>query len=208
MIAKRRAAERRERIDRMKEDLIGTLEKDHGHSRDVVEGAALFLAVFNECEDREHFIETLKSNSGTESSARTASSTDSNEVVEVTAASNAEELVKGALVAYILPTKGKRVWTLGRIVNTIRSDRKYGVSEGFGRSLKHRVEPENIKLIPKHLPNCEPGTRVMAVYPGTDTFYPAQLVERGQRTWLLAFDNEGPNDTYVKEVTFGQIFLP
>ncbi len=208
MMSKKRVANREAQIDKTKNELLELLSNDHSFDKDVADAAASFIAVLQACQATEAMLESLPDPSDKDSVARTMSQDDTEDETLSSTELDQVRLAKGLLVAFSLSNRSKKLWTLGKIVGSPRADGKYNVSEGHYRGTKHWVDRECIRIVPTRPPDWEPGTKVMAVYPGTDTFYPAELIERGKLSWLLAFDNEGPNATYVKEVTFGALFIP
>lgn len=90
-----------------------------------------------------------------------------------------------------LPRSSSPNWVLGRISRYLPDIKKYEVlDDADGEEQKYRVFKKNIRVIPKKTQTLDPNKRVLAVYPHTTTFYPAALVSRNGKNWVVEFDDE------------------
>ncbi len=196
-VSKKRVANRETQVKKTKNELLNNFSEDHGHDRNVVDTAASFAAALPASPAPEEMLKSPTTASPASATERPPTQTNKN------------GFEKGMFVAFTLPTGTETYWTLGRIVsNQHADDGTYSVAQGLKGSKVHLIKPEKMRIVPKRPPKWERGTNVLAVYPGTDSFYPATLIERGKLSLLLSFHHELPHVAYKKEVTFGVIFKP
>lgn len=104
-------------------------------------------------------------------------------------------------VACLTRNSGDQEWILGRISRYIPESKKYEVLDEVDEDETYKVPRKNIRVIPKKAQSFEPKKRVLAVYPYTTVFYPAVLVTRSGKNWLVEFDDEEAEEqNQLKEV--------
>lgn len=104
-------------------------------------------------------------------------------------------------VAFLTRGSDDPEWVLGRITKYIPESKKYEVVDDADEDEVYRLFRKYIRVIPKKPQPFEPKTRVLAVYPCTTVFYPAVLVSRRGKSWLVEFDDEEQEDQgQLKEV--------
>lgn len=90
-----------------------------------------------------------------------------------------------------LDRKNGSQWILGRISRYLPEVKKYEVvDEADGEDTVYRVAKKNIKVLPKRASSLDPKKKVLAVYPQTTVFYPARLINRKGKNWVVEFDDE------------------
>lgn len=94
------------------------------------------------------------------------------------------------------------LWVLGRIARYNSDIKKYEIlDDADGEEQMYRVFKRNVRVIPKKTPSFDQKKRVLAVYPHTTVFYPASLVSRRGKNWVVEFDDEDdPEESKFKEI--------
>lgn len=88
-----------------------------------------------------------------------------------------------------------RQWVLGRISRYLPDMKKYEVlDDADGEEQIYRVFKKNIRVIPKKPQTFDTKKKVLAVYPFTTVFYPARLVSRKGKNWVVEFDDEDESE--------------
>lgn len=86
-------------------------------------------------------------------------------------------------------------WVLGRISRYVPELKKYEVlDDADGEEQIYRVFKKNIRVIPKKAQSFDTKKKVLAVYPQTTVFYPARLISRKGKNWVVEFDDEDEAD--------------
>lgn len=88
-----------------------------------------------------------------------------------------------------------RQWVLGRVSRYLPDAKKYEVlDDADGEEQIYRVFKKNIRVIPKKPQPLDVKKKVLAVYPHTTVFYPARLVSRKGKNWIVEFDDEDESE--------------
>lgn len=95
-----------------------------------------------------------------------------------------------------------RQWVLGRVSRYLPDAKKYEVlDDADGEEQIYRVFKKNIRVIPKKPQSFDTKKKVLAVYPQTTVFYPARLVNRKGKSWVVEFDDEDESEeSKLKEI--------
>lgn len=116
----------------------------------------------------------------------------------------------GSEVACRVKEGGQATWILATVRRYVSESKKYEVmdsGEEEGRKT-HMVFKKHIKVLSKTAENIEIGTRVMAIYVETTTFYSAIVRGRKSGNYLLAFDDEEEEEAgLAKEVRRQHVFI-
>lgn len=98
---------------------------------------------------------------------------------------------------------------LGRVSKYLSDAKKYVVLDDADEEDQvYRVFKKNIRVIPKKMQTFDVKKKVMAVYPLTTVFYPARLVSRKGKSWVVEFDDEDDQEEgKYKEVDGRLIFV-
>lgn len=100
-------------------------------------------------------------------------------------------------------------WVLGRIARYLPEVKKYEVlDDADGEEQIYRVFKKNIRVIPKKpLSSDTPKKKVLAVYPQTTVFYPARLISRKGKNWVVEFDDEDETEESKYKEVDGRLII-
>lgn len=99
-------------------------------------------------------------------------------------------------------------WVLGRVNRYLSDAKKYEVlDDADGEEQIYRVFKKNIRVIPKKMQNFEAKKKVLAVYPHTTVFYPARLVSRKGKNWVVEFDDEDDQEESKYKEVDGRLII-
>lgn len=116
-------------------------------------------------------------------------------------------LTPGTQVA-CLDKSANQFWVLGYVNRYLSDIKKYEVlDDADGEEQTYRVFKKHLRVIPKKSPTFEPKKKVLAVYPGTTVFYPARLVSRKGKNWMVEFDDEDESDEGPLKEIDGRLIL-
>jgi SAGA-associated factor 29 len=116
----------------------------------------------------------------------------------------------GSEVACRVKEDGQPTWILAKVRRYVSESKKYDVTDsGDEDGLKtHMVFKKHIRVLPKKAQDFEAGTRVLAVYPDTTTYYAAIVRSRRGANYALVFDDEDEEEANVtKEVNARHVFV-
>lgn len=215
----RTAAERQKCIKAREKYLLTISVDKNKYSKDVVRAASRFLAVLAYCDNREPLDPSLLSDETGSSSGSPAGSADrgakrpapdqpqSRPPKGHKKRRTTSPIPAKTQVACLTEPNGYPEWVLGRVARYVPESKKYEVIDEDADGDVYRVSRKNIRVIPKKPQNFEPKQRVLAVYPLTTVFYPASLVKKSGKNWLVEFDDEDANTTRLKEVQGHYVML-
>lgn len=199
------------------------------YSKDIVKAGAAFLAVLAYCEktSEDQSTEDAPAHTVAVATGTKRSHNDSNGNGTSSRKKPRNSLIaSGTQVACL--TEGE--WILGHISRYVPESKKYEVLDDADDGEIYRIPRKNIRVlpIPKKSSNSnnangnnqytngngnnnsnhdengnskfKDNQRVLAVYPQTTVFYPAALVRKSGKNWLVEFDDEDANSSSVKEV--------
>lgn len=99
-------------------------------------------------------------------------------------------------------------WVLGRIARYLPEMKKYEVlDDADGEEQIYRVFKKNIRVIPKKPLAGVSKKKVLAVYPQTTVFYPARLISRKGKNWVVEFDDEDETEENKYKEVDGRLIL-
>jgi len=99
-------------------------------------------------------------------------------------------------------------WVLGRVSRYLPDAKKYEVlDDADGEEQVYRVFKKNIRVIPKKPQSFDQKKRVLAVYPHTTVFYPASLVSRRGKNWVVEFDDEDDQEENKFKEVDGRLII-
>lgn len=210
----RSAAERLKCIIAREKYLLNLPVEKTKYSKDVMRAGASFLAVLAFCDSSEPLDSSLLSeDTGSSSGANANSSVPNERGTKRSASERTSRPMKKARrnnvtiippktqVACLTEPNGPPQWVLGSIGRYVPESKKYEVFDDADDGEVYSITRKNIRIIPKKPQHFEPKQRVLAVYPATTVFYPASLVKRSGRNWMVEFDDEDVNSTRIKEVS-------
>ncbi len=215
----RSAAERLKCIIAREKYLLNLPVEKTKYSKDVMRAGASFLAVLAFCDSSEPLDSSLLSDDTGSSSGANNPSTPNDRGTKRSASERTSKPLKKARRSHsaIIPPKtqvacltepnGSPQWVLGSISRYVHETKKYEVFDDADDGEVYCITRKNIRIIPKKPQNFEPKQRVLAVYPATTVFYPASLVKRSGKYWMVEFDDEDVNSTRIKEVEGQYVML-
>lgn len=212
MPANPRTPAERQRCIKARERYLIALAADK-YPKDVVRAASQFLAVLAYCDKRDPldpaFLSDDTGSSSTPDRKRSAAELRASRPPKKArrAASATSPIAAKTQVACLTEPNGYPEWVLGRVARYAGESKKYEVIDEDADGDVYRVSRKNIRVIPKKAHNFEPKQRVLAVYPLTTVFYPASLVRKAGKNWLVEFDDEDVNTTRLKEVQGQYVML-
>lgn len=116
---------------------------------------------------------------------------------------------KTQVACIVRVSQSRRHWVLGRVLRYLPDAKKYEIlDDADGEEQVYRVFKKNIRVIPKKAHSFDQKIRVLAVYPHTTVFYPARLVTRRGKYWIVEFDDEDDQDENKFKEVDGRLIMP